>query len=131
MLDACGLDKPFRGRLFNFIMLTKEYTCSSDRRQRVRAINCLSKVQDKGLNANPTCKKKTTMSYGFLLGWKKGNPICSKGKQHRKPDTTYMFVRDYSVVLIRLTMLQNIQTGGGFKAVIGGTYTGKTLLNHF
>lgn len=42
-----------------------------------------------------------------------------------------MFVRDYSVVLIRLTMLQNIQTGGGFKAVIGGTYTGKTLLNHY
>lgn len=36
-----------------------------------------------------------------------------------------MFVRDYSVVLIRLTMLQNIQTGGGFKAVIGGTYTGE------
>ncbi len=58
---------------------------------------------------------------GFLLAWKKGNPICSGGKQHRKPDTTYMFVRDYSVVLIRLTMLQNIQTGGGFKAVIGGT----------
>lgn len=35
-----------------------------------------------------------------------------------------MFVRDYSLVLIRLTMLQNIQKGGGFKAVIGGTYTG-------
>lgn len=68
---------------------------------------------------------------GFLLGWKKGNPICSEGKQHREPDTTYMFVRDYSVVLIRLTMLQNIQTGGGFKAVIGGTYTCKTPLNHF
>lgn len=42
-----------------------------------------------------------------------------------------MFVRDYSVVLIRLTMLQNIQTGGGFKAVIGGTYTGKTLLSDY
>ena len=41
-----------------------------------------------------------------------------------------MFVRDYSVVLIRLTMLQNIQTGGGFKAVIGGTYTARTPLNH-
>lgn len=67
----------------------------------------------------------------FSFSWKKENRICSKGKQHRKPDTTYMFVRDYSVVLIRLTMLQNIQTGGGFKAVIGGTYTGKTLLNHF
>lgn len=50
--------------------------------------------------------------------------MCSKGKQPRKPDTTYMFVRDYSLVLIRLTMLQNIQTGGGFKAVIVGTYTG-------
>lgn len=85
-----------------------------------------SSKQDKGLNAAPTCKKNTTKSCGkagFLLEWEKGNPICSDGKQHREPDTTYMFVRDYSVVLIRLTMLQNIQTGGGFKAVIGGTYT--------
>lgn len=58
----------------------------------------------------------------FLLAWKKKNLTEeTRGKQCRKPDTTYMFVRDYSVVLIRLTMLQNIQTGGGFKAVIGGT----------
>lgn len=39
-----------------------------------------------------------------------------------------MFVHDCSVVLIRLTMLQNIQTGAGFKAVMGGGQLGKTPL---
>lgn len=83
-----------------------------------------SSKQDKGLNADSTCEEKPQRVAVFLLAWEKGNPICSNGKQDRKPDTAYMFVRDYSLVLIRLTMLQNIQTGGGFKAVIGGTYTG-------
>lgn len=98
-------------------MLTKEHVCSRDRRQCVREIKCLSE-REKGLNADPTCERK----YGFLWSRK------LSGKQHRKPDTTYMFVRDYSVVLIRLTMLQNIQTGGGFKAVIGGL---TLTLKHF
>lgn len=93
-----------------------------------------SSEQDKGLNADPTCERKPQwVVVGPALCWagRKETLFFSRGKQHRGPDTTYMFVRDYSVVLIRLTMLQNIQTGGGFKAVIGGTYTGKTLLNHF
>lgn len=42
-----------------------------------------------------------------------------------------MFVRDYSVVLIRLTMLQNMQTGGGFKAVIGGGLKLETLRSSY
>ena len=61
------------------------------------------------------------MWLAFCWPGRKETLFAVEGKQHRKPDTTYMFVRDYSVVLIRLTMLQNIQTGGGFKAVIGGT----------
>lgn len=90
-----------------------------------------SSEQDKGLNTDPTCEKETQwLVAGWLSAGLKERKLCSEGKQHRKPDTAYMFVRDYSIVLIRLTMLQNIQTGGGFKAVIGGTYTGKTQLNH-
>lgn len=104
MLDACVLDKPFSGSVFEFITLMCSY------------------YKDQGLNA----EEKPLMCGCFSVALK-----GSEGKQHRKPDTTYMFVRDYSVVLIRLTMLQNIQTGGGFKAVIGGTYTGKTRLNHY
>lgn len=71
----------------------------------------------------PARENHSELWYGWLsVGLEGGkNPTCSKGKQCRKPDGTYMFVRDYSVVVIRLTMLQNIQTGGGFKAVIGGT----------
>lgn len=80
----------------------------------------------------PARENHNELWYGWLSGGlEERKPYFRKGKQHRKPDTTYMFVRDYSVFLIRLTMLQNIQTGGGFKAVIGGTYTGKTPLNHF